>query len=148
MTSSNCDYFLRVPSSDTTVGVRTSPYEFGLGGDTIPVVASSDIGVILQFLLFEKSQRTHLLRCLYLRHSRKWEWLCKNAKIMQRFRFTGKGSLNFWNAYIVEYLNTCRSLSISTKNNSDPVKMFFYPDGIDFSELRNYSLVINIQLMC
>lgn len=45
---------------------------------------------------------------------------------MQIFKFTEKGSLNFWDAYSVEYLNTCSSSAISTKNNSDTLKMFFF----------------------
>lgn len=40
---------------------------------------------------------------------------CRNNA---QIKFTGKSSLKFWNAYIVEYL--------CTKKNSDTLRMFFF----------------------
>ena len=64
---------------------------------------------------------------------------------MQRFKFTGKGSLNFWSAYILEYLNTGNSLPLSTESNSNTLKNAFLSWWNWYSELSNCSFVICVQ---
>ena len=47
------------------------------------------------------------------------EFVKNKWEIIQRFKFTEKGSLSFWNAYIIEFLNTCSLLPAGTKSNNN-----------------------------